>query len=145
MPLLRILSRPLLPVLVLFLSHASSHGAGVDHRESFRLLPPDRELLYLPAKYAPCFRCHPAKSVIEDEDFNVETNFRDTVLGKNLHSLHVYRQPHGTNCPTCHRVDPETGKVSIFPEVKLEMSDRGGACAPACHRPKKYENAGRKR
>lgn len=124
---------------------ASSDGGPVDHREPFARLPGTLEVLYLPGKYSPCFGCHPGKTVIEEEDFNVETNFRDTVLGKNLHSIHVYRQPLGTNCTACHRADAHTGKVSFLPAVNLETSEKGGACTPACHRPKKYRNSGRTR
>ena len=116
-----------------------------DHREAFSRLPASPEVLYLPAKYSACFGCHPAREVIAEEDFNVETNFRDTVLGKNLHSIHVYRQPQGTNCSACHRADDATGAPSFLPGIRLVMSEKGGRCAPACHRPKEYRNAGRSR
>lgn len=117
----------------------------VDHRVAFSRLPASPEVLYLPEKYSACFGCHPARKAIEEEDFNVETNFRDTVLGKNLHSIHVYRQPHGTNCSACHRADEATGAPSFLHGIRLTMSDKGGRCAPACHRPKEYRNAGRGR
>ena len=136
---------PILPLAFLALSVASSRGGPFDHRDAFARLPGAPEVLYLPEKYSPCFGCHPGKPVIEEEDFNVETNFRDTVLGKNLHSLHVYRQPLGTNCTACHRVDADTGKTAFLTAVRLERSEKGGTCAPACHRPKEYRNAGRSR
>lgn len=129
--------------LSLSLPAAALIAGTVDHREPFSRLPASPEVLYLPAKYAACFGCHPARTVIEEEDFNVETNFRDTVLGKNLHSIHVYRQPQGTNCSACHRADPETGVPGFRPEVRLTRSEAGGTCTPACHRPKGYRNAGR--
>ena len=139
----RLLLFALLPLPVLALCAARLPAGTVDHREAFSLLPGTAEVLYLPAKYSACFGCHPAKQVIEEEDFNVETNFRDTVLGKNLHSIHVYRQPQGTNCPVCHRVDAATGRAGIRGDVGLTRSEKGGSCAPACHRPKAYRNAGR--
>jgi len=136
--------RPFLfPALLLPLLAVSLSAGTVDHREPFSRLPPSAEVLYLPAKYAACFECHPARTVIEEEDFNVETDFRDTVLGKNLHSIHVYRQPQGTNCSACHRVDKDTGVPVFRPEVRLTRSEKGGTCTPACHRPKEYRNAGR--
>ena len=114
----------------------------VDHREAFSRLPPGAELLYLPDRFAPCLSCHP-KALAEDEDFNADTRFRDTVLGKNLHWIHVLRQPQGTNCTACHRADPATGALSFSPGIRLEVSQTGGSCAPSCHRPKVYRNAGR--
>ena len=145
-PLFRPKRSGLLPYLLLppvLLAAVSLSAGTVDHREAFSRLPASPEVLYLPAKYSACFGCHPAKTVIEEEDFNVETNFRDTVLGKNLHSIHVYRQPQGTNCSACHRVDPGTGRPGFLPEIRIAQSEKGGTCTPACHRPKEYRNAGR--
>jgi mono/diheme cytochrome c family protein len=116
----------------------------VDHREAFSRLPPGGEVLYLPGRFSSCLACHP-KALAEDEDFNVDTRFRDTALGKNLHWIHVFRQPQGTNCSACHRADEVTGAPSFPPGIRLATSDNGGRCAPACHRPKEYRNAGRAR
>lgn len=140
-------SRPLrfFPFLLLSLlppAPASVAAGTVDHREPFSRLPAQEELLYLPEKFSACLGCHP-RPVAEDEDFNVGTNFRDTGLGKNLHWMHVFRQPQGTNCSACHRVDKETGAPGFRPEVRLTQSEKGGTCTPACHRPKEYRNAGR--
>jgi len=115
-----------------------------DHRERFRRLPPSPELLYLPERYSACLPCHP-RPVFEEEDFNTDTNFRDTRLGKNLHWMHVLRQPQGTNCSACHRLDPETARLSYPAEVGFVAAEKGGSCAPACHRRKQYRNAGRSR
>lgn len=131
-------------VLLLCASFAVAGTPGDAHRESFPVLPPDAEVLYLPDKYAACLRCHP-KEMIEEEDFNVATNFRDTTLGKNLHGLHVYRQPKGTNCKACHEVARESGSISFLPEAKVTITESGGRCTPSCHRPKAYANAGRSR
>jgi hypothetical protein len=144
-PLFRTLRSGLRLCLLLpaFLLVAVPLPAGtVDHRAAFSRLPAQEELLYLPEKFSPCNECHP-RAVAEDEDFNVGTNFRDTGLGKNLHWMHVFRQPQGTNCSACHRVDPETGRPGFRPSVRLTLSSTGGTCAPACHRPKEYRNAGR--
>lgn len=130
-----------LAALLLLLAPPPAAG-GEDHREPFRNLPGGREVLYLPGKYAACIPCHP-RVLFEDEDFNVDTNFRDTRLGKNLHWMHVFRQPQGTNCSACHRSDEGTGGLSYPPEIRIELREKGGTCSPPCHRPKEYRNAGR--
>lgn len=116
----------------------------VDHREAFSSLLPSGELLYMPERFSLCLGCHP-KALTEDEDFNVDTRFRDTALGKNLHWVHIHRQPQGSNCSACHRVDVATGAPSYLPGIGLEVSEQGGRCAPACHRGKEYRNGGRVR
>jgi len=116
----------------------------VDHREAFSRLYPAGKLPYLPERFASCLGCHP-KALAEDEDFNTDTRFRDTGLGKNLHWIHVFRQPKGTNCSACHRADTATGAPSFLPGIRLAMSEKGGRCSSACHRPKEYRNAGRSR
>jgi len=113
-----------------------------DHRESFRSLPAQAELLYLRERFGACFSCHPHE-LAEDEDFNVDTGFRDTGLGKNLHWMHLFRQPQGTNCTVCHRIDPDSGRLSFSVAAGVTRSAQGGSCAPSCHRPKEYRNAGR--
>ncbi len=112
-----------------------------DHREPFRNLPSSRELLYLPERYAACIPCHP-RPLVEEEDFNVDTGFRDAPRGKNLHWMHVLRQPQGTNCSACHVVDGTGGKLSYRPEVGFAPSPAGGSCTPPCHRPKTFRNLG---
>ncbi len=127
---------------LLFLLASAFTGRGVDHGEAFRKLPTGREILYQPSTYAACIPCHP-RVVFEDEDFNVATHFRDTRRGKNLHWMHVFRQPRGTNCSSCHRADDNTGTLEYPAAIRFEQLPDGGACAPACHRPKQYRNAGR--
>lgn len=114
----------------------------VDHGDAVRHLPQGEFLTYLPEKYAACIPCHP-RVVFEEEDFNVDTNWRDVTMGKNLHGLHVYRQPDGVNCSVCHAWDEAAGKFGYTEKVKVKVTETGGSCAPACHRPKKYHNAGR--
>jgi hypothetical protein len=111
------------------------------HRTAWSHLPAEDFILYMPQKYDSCLGCHP-KEMAEEEDFNVDTNWRDTTLGKNLHSLHVYRQPTGVNCSVCHVLDKDDA-VNYGDRVNLKMTEKGGACTPACHRPKSYHNAGR--
>lgn len=113
------------------------------HRTAWGHLPGEDFILYMPQKYEACLGCHP-KEMAEEEDFNVDTNWRDTTLGKNLHGLHVYRQPTGVNCSVCHALDREN-RVRFGDRVNLKMEAKGGSCAPACHRPKTYHNAGRYR
>lgn len=129
-------------LLLLLLTPGPVRAAGEDHRASFRGLPAQPELLYLRERFSACFSCHPF-AMAEDEDFNVETGFRDTGLGKNLHWMHLFRQPQGTNCSACHRVDRESGRLSFSVAAGVDRSERGGSCAPSCHRPKEYRNAGR--
>ncbi len=128
-------------VLVAVLS-AGATALGVDHREPLKNSPKEREVLYLPEKYAACIPCHP-RPVFEDEDFNVDTYFRDTRLGKNLHWMHVFRQPQGTSCAVCHRADEKTGALGYPPEIHHEQRKDGGSCSPQCHRTKEYRNGGR--
>jgi mono/diheme cytochrome c family protein len=116
----------------------------VDHRDAFSRLLPAGELLYMPERYSSCLGCH-TKALAEEEDFNVDTLFRDTKLGKNLHSLHIFRLPQGTNCSACHRIDTATGTLSFLSGIRLSISETGGQCTPSCHRPKEYRNAGRDR
>lgn len=110
-----------------------------DHADAFRSLPAARELLYLPERYAACIPCHP-RPVFEEEDFNVDTGFRDASRGKNLHWMHVLRQPQGTGCAACHAADAATGALSYRPEVGFAPSAAGGSCTPSCHRSKSYRN-----
>lgn len=130
-----------MPALLLLVPLVSQAGT-IDHREAFSRLPPGEQLLYLPERFSACFSCH-TKAIAEDEDFNADTRFRDTSLGKNLHWIHINRLPQGSNCSACHRVDAANGAMGHLPGIRLKMSERGGRCAPACHRPKEYGNAGR--
>lgn len=116
--------------------------AAADHAAAFRALPKGVEILYLPGKYKACIPCHP-RNVFEDEDFNVDTLFRDAARGKNLHWMHVFRQPQGTNCSCCHRVDEGTGVFGYPPGAGVEIRPTGGVCTPLCHRQKEYKNGGR--
>ncbi len=127
---------------LLLLLAAPPGSRAVDHGEPLRHLPEEREILYLPGKFAACIPCHP-RPVFEDEDFNVDTYFRDTQRGKNLHWMHVFRQPQGTNCSACHRPGEGASGVAYPPEIHYEMRPDGGSCTPPCHRPKQYRNAGR--
>ena len=133
-----------IPLLLSLLAPFPVPAAGEDHRAPFRKLPPEAELISLRERFSACLSCH-SPALAEDEDFNVETGFRDTGLGKNLHWMHLFRQPQGTNCSVCHRLEGETGKLSFTDEATLTRTDRGGSCAPSCHRPKEYRNAGRPR
>lgn len=136
----------LVPLVALALAAAAAPAAAprpaVDHGDAVRHLPAGEFLTYLPEKYAACIPCHP-RVTFEEEDFNVDTNWRDVTLGKNLHGLHVYRQPDGVNCSVCHVWDEGTGRFGYAEKVGLKPGERGGSCTPSCHRPKKYDNAGR--
>lgn len=130
-----------IPLLLLLLVPGTGRGGG-DHREPFRNLPEQAELLYLRERFDACFSCH-SPAMAEEEDFNVETGFRDTGLGKNLHWMHLFRQPRGTNCSACHQVDRKSGRLSFSESAGVARSEQGGSCSPSCHRPKEYRNAGR--
>ncbi len=128
------------------LFRAAAGSAGQDpakeHRAAFPRLPAPTELLYLPERFDVCLGCH-GRAMAEDEDFNVDTGFRDTSLGKNLHWMHIFRQPQGTNCTACHRLDGETGSIRFVEPAGVQVTERGGSCEPSCHRPKEYRNASR--
>lgn len=123
--------RTLFPMMLLLVLLFPGHpfAGTIDHRNAFSRLLPDGELLYMPERFAPCLGCHP-KALAEEEDFNANTLFRDMGLGKNLHWIHVFRQPKGTNCSACHQVDATTGVPSFLPGIRLEMSDKVNRCAP---------------
>ena len=95
---------------------------------------------YVPVRYWLCFRCHPVQKV-----FGPESRF---VRGKkNLHRVHVQR-PRGRACRVCHRPHGSTqpgllreripfGPYWYIP-LHIETTDRGKACAPACHQREEY-------
>jgi len=134
--------RILIPLLVLLAAPFPAPAQPADHRESFRTLPAQTEMLYRRERFESCFSCH-SPALAEEEDFNVDTGFRDTGLGKNLHWMHLLRQPQGSTCSACHRIDPDSGRLFFAGPAGVARSERGGSCTPSCHRPKEYRNAGR--
>jgi predicted CXXCH cytochrome family protein len=96
-------------------------------------------------KYALCFSCH-EKAAFSDVNTTTKTGFRD---GKrNLHFLHVNKNPKGRTCRACHEVHADAGAPNHVREsvgfkgwtmpLNFTRSKEGGTCAPGCHGEKRY-------
>lgn len=124
------------------LTFSFPRGKDIDtllsHREAFSKLPSQEELIFIESKYEPCFGCHDLSMVYDENAQDAETAFRDFLIGKNLHHLHVQRQPKGANCTGCHQVGDRG--VMLTKNVALTRKDNGGSCQPSCHRAKTYLN-----
>jgi predicted CXXCH cytochrome family protein len=99
---------------------------------------------YTKDQYGLCFNCHKPELMMYPETA-FATSFRDGI--RNLHYLHVNKEKRGRNCKTCHDVhgseNPKLMAGTIrFGNWKMDMnfqiSEKGGSCAPGCHRPQKY-------
>lgn len=122
--------------------------------ENFRLLfkgyPAEFYAPFEARRYALCFSCHLA-ALVEDEVGVGLTGFRDGEL--NLHWLHV-NQEKGRTCRACHEVHASKHPFHIrdavpygtggwMLEINFEMTQDGGRCSPACHKPKSYDRTGK--
>ncbi len=118
------------------------HGKDIDilhsHRVAFQALPQQEEVIFLESRYGACFFCHEPAMAHDENAGETRTRFRDLIIGKNLHALHLQRQPRGTNCTGCHAAGEPA--VVFTGGVRLIRSRNGGSCQPSCHRPKKYRN-----
>lgn len=99
---------------------------------------------YTKDQYGLCFSCHKPELMMYAETA-FSTGFRNGI--RNLHFLHVNKEKRGRNCNTCHDVhgadNPKLMADSIkFGNWRLDMnfqlSEKGGSCAPGCHRPQQY-------
>lgn len=138
----RILSFTLLFFIATFSLLRQLHGKDVDllqsHRNAFKKLPQSEELVFRDSSYGACFTCHDPSMAYDENAGDARTRFKDFLIGKNLHHLHLLRQPKGTNCTGCHAVGES--EVTLTVEVALTRERNGGSCQPSCHRPKKYLN-----
>ena len=100
--------------------------------------------------YALCFGCHDEKKILV-KDATATTGFKDLAKKRNLHHLHVLREPsqYQRSCRFCH--DPHsTGQEHLlrdkFPfgssAVGLAYTPQvsGGSCAKTCHKEVGYVN-----
>jgi predicted CXXCH cytochrome family protein len=94
--------------------------------------------------YGLCFACHD-RSLVMAESTDRATGFRDGT--RNLHFLHVNRDPDGRSCRSCHATHAgPTGSLIAesvqFGQWKLPLNfittDTGGSCAPGCHQAATY-------
>jgi len=95
--------------------------------------------------YALCLRCHSSQVVFTDAT-NIETNFRNG--DRNLHAVHVNKQPMGRSCRACHsthasRFESQIADTVSYGQWKLpinfKVTETGGSCAPGCHKPASYD------
>ncbi len=115
----------------------------------YRLLkdyfPPEFYAPYSTDKYALCFGCH-NKDLAIDEFTTTLTGFRNG--DKNLHFVHVNKNPKGRTCRACHEVHAGTqpkhirekvpfGKLS-YP-IRYTKTATGGYCIVGCHVPRGYD------
>jgi predicted CXXCH cytochrome family protein len=99
---------------------------------------------YTKGQYGLCFSCHKPELMMYPETA-FSTGFRNGI--RNLHYLHVNKEKRGRNCKTCHDVhgseNPKLMASTIrFGNWQMDMnfqpSEKGGSCAPGCHRPQTY-------
>lgn len=107
------------------------------------------EEFYSPYKtenYALCFECH-NKTIALDPKTTKLTDFRDG--DRNLHFVHVNKDPKGRSCRSCHQVhatnQPKHIRKSVpFGSMNWELPvnytklEDGGRCEVGCHAPKEY-------
>ncbi len=95
--------------------------------------------------YSLCFECHD-KQLVLTPDAGGLTGFRNG--DKNLHYLHVNKDPRGRSCRACHSVHASTLALHLretVPYGKWELpinykqTNTGGSCSPGCHQPKAYD------
>lgn len=95
--------------------------------------------------YALCFTCHDQKLVLSSMT-ETETRFRDGT--RNLHAVHVNKDPQGRTCRACHDVHVSKTPALIAESVpfgqwriplNFTQSATGGSCAPGCHKPARYD------
>lgn len=121
----------------------SVHGSN-NWRVLKAAYPQEVYAAYTPDVYALCFQCHDEK--VFSDSKNTKTGFRNGTL--NLHAKHVNRPFKGRTCRLCHDVhaspNPHHIKVMVnfgrwaFP-LYYKVTSTGGSCAPACHRPVRYD------
>jgi len=100
---------------------------------------------YSEDRYALCFQCHDA-AAFASERTESDTGFRDG--DRNLHFLHVNRNPKGRSCRACHDPHATRGPKHVRESVpfgsweipiRFRATETGGSCAPGCHRPYRYD------
>ena len=110
-----------------------------------RYYPSEFYTAYSEGKYALCFTCHD-KAAFAELSSDKTTAFRDGK--KNLHFVHVNKNPKGRTCRACHEVHADTGRPNHVREfvhfngwtmpLNYIATKTGGSCAPGCHGEKRY-------
>ena len=121
-----------------------AHGSA-----NFRLLrhsyPKDFYAPFKEENFALCFSCHDA-ALSRDERTSTLTDFRHG--DRNLHFVHVNKNPKGRTCRSCHETHASTLPNHIRTSVpfgnwqlpiNFTKTASGGACAPGCHAPQRYD------
>ena len=99
---------------------------------------------YTKDQYGLCFSCHKPELMMYPET-SFSTGFRNGI--RNLHYLHVNKEKRGRNCKTCHDVHGSENPKLMASTIKFgnwrmdmnfQISEKGGSCAPGCHRPQTY-------
>lgn len=115
----------------------------------FRLLrKPFPERFYAPFKareYGLCFSCHEV-AMVTSRRTRSETGFRNG--SKNLHFLHVNRNPRGRSCRACHEIHAADNPLQVRNSVpfgswtmpiNFTQHETGGSCLPGCHQMREYD------
>lgn len=98
-------------------------------------------------QYQLCFSCHTKDLVLTEETEHL-TAFREGT--KNMHFLHVNRDPKGRSCKSCHAIHGSNQPNHIAQKVQFDGSDwameinyaptaTGGSCQPGCHSKRDYD------
>jgi predicted CXXCH cytochrome family protein len=98
-----------------------------------------------PNNYKLCFKCHRSELASAPDGRGV-TEFRNGAL--NLHYVHISKPAKGRTCRACHAVHASKSPAHISDvvpygnwqyELKFQVTENGGACAPACHVARSYD------
>jgi predicted CXXCH cytochrome family protein len=120
------------------------HGSNY-RRILINTFPQDFYTAYSQDKYGLCFTCH-NKDIAEEEYTTTLTGFRNG--DKNLHYVHVNKNPKGRTCRACHEVHAGRqakhirervpfGKLS-YP-IHYTKTANGGSCVVGCHVQRGYD------
>jgi len=121
------------------------HGSGFT-KVLKKAFPPEFYMPYRTEHYSICFDCH-NKDIALNEFTTKLTDFRNG--DRNMHFLHVNKDPKGRSCKACHevhaggqekhiRVEVPFGKNWKLP-VNYTKTPTGGRCVVGCHKPKDYD------
>jgi predicted CXXCH cytochrome family protein len=96
-------------------------------------------------RYELCFSCHD-QQLVELPQTRGLTGFRNGE--RNLHFLHVNKDPRGRNCRACHNTHASNNELHLAESVpfgqwempiNFSRTETGGSCAPGCHKPYDYD------
>lgn len=123
--------------------------AGVDSRLLVAAYPEGPYAPYSRQVYALCLKCHQV-AAFEAEQATRETGFRHGT--RNLHYVHVHRDPKGRTCLLCHEVHASDQVKHIRQNapfgqwnlpIGFQPQGNGGTCAAGCHKVLSYDRSGK--